>query len=554
LLSGVGGLLFKGREGGARTGTDPRGVQSQLRSGKGLDGRVRTQAESALGRDLSGVRVHTDEQANRLASQFNARAFTVGQDIAFGQGEYRPGSLIGDALIAHELAHVVQQSQAASGPAEALRMDGAASAFEQEADRAAVGTMLSMWTGKEDGISALPEMVFPRLRTGLRLQGCIRGCNGSSTELANAYSGKIPWTADLARQALNEYNGLSEADKATWVTTHYGTGALNNLLSALNAGDAMAGGSYNATLQSILQRVQRSGAIAQAATLGLASQADMAQAQATFMRARNTAAATAALPTVTTPTSAQVAAQQSGQVSATSIAPQTATLSVADELTWNLDAMTQVATFVTWVNTAHPSLSITAGNFRVDSRAVFDRGQNVIAFSDGGTVVVGRRFAEAVKANPAYVLSTVVHEMRGHEEYGPYGTAGSEYGLELYDQAAALMPGYTQPTGAGRTSEIDAYAYQETEIYALLIEAPYFTPVTTAHSHLSAINFDPVPAISSRIGIIKSQYEPRVAQSLVRGLLLRLRLDPRLTATQLAPFEQGVRNNFTATEAASILR
>jgi hypothetical protein len=67
---------------------------------------------SAFGYDFSGVRVHTGTKAASVATELNARAFTVGRDIAFGAGEYQPGTPIGDALIAHELAHVVQQGGA----------------------------------------------------------------------------------------------------------------------------------------------------------------------------------------------------------------------------------------------------------------------------------------------------------------------------------------------------------------------------------------------------------------------------------------------------------
>src|SRR5205085_4576514 len=97
-------------------------------------------------------------------------------------------------------------------------------------------------------------------------------------------------------------------------------------------------------------------------------------------------------------------------------------------------------------------------------------------------VMVGRPFVRYVEANPAYALSTVFHELRGHPEYGTYGAAGTEYGLTLYDRAAARMPGYVRPTGAGRTSEIDAYAYPETEIYSLLREFTYFVPLAPAHT------------------------------------------------------------------------
>ena len=67
--------------------------------------------EPRFGADFSGVKVHTDGQADGLNRSLHARAFTTGQDIFFRQGEYNPGSQQGKELLAHELTHVVQQKQ-----------------------------------------------------------------------------------------------------------------------------------------------------------------------------------------------------------------------------------------------------------------------------------------------------------------------------------------------------------------------------------------------------------------------------------------------------------
>jgi hypothetical protein len=90
------------------------------------------------------------------------------------------------------------------------------------------------------------------------------------------------------------------------------------------------------------------------------------------------------------------------------------------------------------------------------------------------------------------------------------------------------MPGYTQSAGAGRTSEIDAYAYQETEIYSLLRSLPYHTMLAPADAALQPNYADPEPTVRARIGLIKQQWEPRVSKALLRGLYQRLRLDPRI--------------------------
>jgi hypothetical protein len=66
--------------------------------------------EPRFGYDFSGVRVHADRAARDTAHAFSARAFTYGNDIVFGSGEYAPGTPSGRKLLAHELSHVVQQN------------------------------------------------------------------------------------------------------------------------------------------------------------------------------------------------------------------------------------------------------------------------------------------------------------------------------------------------------------------------------------------------------------------------------------------------------------
>ena len=74
---------------------------------------VRADAEARLGHDFSQVRVRSNEVE---ATRRHARAFTAGTDIVFGPGEYRPHSQEGQRLLAHELAHVVQQSRGGGSP------------------------------------------------------------------------------------------------------------------------------------------------------------------------------------------------------------------------------------------------------------------------------------------------------------------------------------------------------------------------------------------------------------------------------------------------------
>ena len=81
-------------------------------SGQPLDAETRAFFEPRFGRDFSGVRVHTDTAAASSAKAVNALAYTFGRDIVFDEGAYSPGSPTGKSLLAHELAHVMQQDHA----------------------------------------------------------------------------------------------------------------------------------------------------------------------------------------------------------------------------------------------------------------------------------------------------------------------------------------------------------------------------------------------------------------------------------------------------------
>lgn len=80
-------------------------------SGQALSSSELSYFEPRFGHNFSNVRVHRDARANSSASALQARAFTVGNDIVFGQGQWAPSTTAGRHLLAHELAHVVQQQK-----------------------------------------------------------------------------------------------------------------------------------------------------------------------------------------------------------------------------------------------------------------------------------------------------------------------------------------------------------------------------------------------------------------------------------------------------------
>ncbi|MEA1865830.1 MAG: DUF4157 domain-containing protein, partial [Euryarchaeota archaeon] len=113
----------------AEPSTVPPVVHEVLRSsGQPLDPNTRTFMEPRFGHDFSRVRVHTDTKAAESAQAVNALVYTVGQNIVFGAGRYTPQSSLGRQCLAHELTHVVQQSQTSGN--RASRIDAASSRYE----------------------------------------------------------------------------------------------------------------------------------------------------------------------------------------------------------------------------------------------------------------------------------------------------------------------------------------------------------------------------------------------------------------------------------------
>ena len=79
--------------------------------GQPLDAETRGFMESRFGYDFSRVRVHSGTAAEQSARDINANAYTVRQNIVFGAGQFAPHQSVGRTLLAHELAHVVQQGR-----------------------------------------------------------------------------------------------------------------------------------------------------------------------------------------------------------------------------------------------------------------------------------------------------------------------------------------------------------------------------------------------------------------------------------------------------------
>ncbi len=137
---------------------------SRLGPGQSPDAQTTARLGSALGTSIGDVRIHADANAGRLTEELGAAAFAVGRHVAFGPGRYQPGIPEGDALLAHEMAHVQQQR---GGISANERRSGSA-ALEAEADRIALAATAHLHGDDRGALS----QATASLKTGLTLTRC----------------------------------------------------------------------------------------------------------------------------------------------------------------------------------------------------------------------------------------------------------------------------------------------------------------------------------------------------------------------------------------------
>ena len=126
---------------------------------------VRAQMETRFGADFSAVRIHVNATAAESARTIGAAAYTVGRDIVFSAGRYQPHGSAGRQLLAHELAHVVQQSRGGSASPDAeARADHAADQVAQGrpvATQALGGAPVALQAQPDDHPAADAGLPFP---------------------------------------------------------------------------------------------------------------------------------------------------------------------------------------------------------------------------------------------------------------------------------------------------------------------------------------------------------------------------------------------------------
>jgi hypothetical protein len=517
-------VLFKRRDGGIASAADPQAVRSRLNEGRPLDAGVRGRMERAFGQSFGAVRVHTDSTAGSLAESLSARAFTVGSDVAFAADEYRPGSIAGDALIAHELAHTVQQT---GGSTQATGV------LEADADEAALGALTA-------------DRATVGHRTGVQLQRCNSGTAPPTPAPTPApppapekvFEDPTAWAVAGAPKAFQAYSALSDSQRRKAFEISYPSGHVGKALGALGRTNA-EDDKYFGSAQELLRWVEE----AETQKAFGAGEKAMVTKQADFLKSD---------PKVVS----------GGGWGGTKKTRWASLLSPA-QLDWKKRGYDAIKKMVTYAATAAPELKLADTTFELEFEEIDKIALGALATGGskpGKTLYVGFEFVAAVEVNPAYALSTVVHELYGHPTYD---TGGSSYAGELYKKAAA------EATAKGAklsdTEGGETYNYYQSEIYSLLKELPYWTKVSAAEagkkldvasktkSTLEDLNFDPRGSIVSWLSEIKARWEPSVGAALLAGFYKRISVDPTIQKMSVTEFESLVKKVF-GTKAADILK
>ncbi|MBL7745891.1 MAG: DUF4157 domain-containing protein, partial [Chitinophagaceae bacterium] len=201
-------------------------VTNQINSSKGsgisMDGYTQSFMQSRFGADFSDIKIHTGGEAIQMNRELNAKAFTVGNDIYFNEGQYNPNSNAGKHLLAHELTHTVQQGQN-SIRRQAIPQRTAAQQIATTLRSAAKGwgtdedAIFNALTGRTTAEIADIEAAFLALSGGETLEAMLRD-ELSGNDLSRALSllrGETP-SAEIARTLWDAMRGWGTDESAIY--------------------------------------------------------------------------------------------------------------------------------------------------------------------------------------------------------------------------------------------------------------------------------------------------------------------------------------------------
>jgi len=180
-------------------------------AGRALEPGTRTFFERRFDHDFSRVRVHADHAAASSARSAAAAAYTVGRDIVFGAGMYNPNSNEGRRLLAHELAHVVQQQRPSGGAAKPAQESDATAAAHRALDgeKAAVSLAAPVSMQRQPLTGPVPEVDLTESASPLLASAIgsvtLDGFDTGKADLSDSNQKKLARTVDTIFKLLKRY-------------------------------------------------------------------------------------------------------------------------------------------------------------------------------------------------------------------------------------------------------------------------------------------------------------------------------------------------------------
>ncbi len=350
-----------------------------------------------------------------------------------------------------------------------------------------------------------------------------------------------------AKAAIKEFEKLGPAARDAELTARYGSGdlavSLNKLgLTATGARSQAIDSDIADTVIGILRWVEETATRKHTGK----TDSEMAALQETFLLAKAKAKKPA----------------PAGWGGVSNAKTRWAGLSKAEKKSWTERGKKAITKMAAHCAANNPELGVAESSFELNFAGVDEASLGAIATVGsiaGKKIQVGFEFVVAVEMDPKYALSTVVHELYGHPGYDR--GADENYSRALYQKSIAAIPKKTVKDRTGTQT----YAYWPSEIYSLVKEFHYFTPVSaadqkttvtlpTSTTTMGAINYAPTGGggVKAHLNAMQRNWDATVLEGLLRGLYERFRHDPTIYGNSMNAFKTAVEEVFGADYAKRI--
>lgn len=534
IANGASATVSRSAGSGAAAAPGHAGELGLSSGGTPLDAGTRAFMEPRLGQDLGQVRLHTDDSADASARSLSARAYTLGNDIVFSKGQYDPQSTTGGTLLAHELAHVLQQRQGATGiqrdvtPEYALIEDRLTyGLFDWAITDGNCLDVLNLLATLSD--ADLADTVAAMDRDGL-LDRLMENISEDDQQVFAVLIGRI-----------NRHRSVSHT--GDWIISQLSYGAFDWAITDDDATRAfmVLRGLESQELRSVIAKMVNAGVYDR---LRDQLPEELVGQFAAFMTRlddirdefnalvdnqvdffRNQKDETGA------PISAGAVISQTVKDTGYGGAPATwDDLKPDEKKVWRRRAADAIA-----------AVKASAVGTQLDE--VLKRGELVFipeeaeknsayAYVSGtNKLYFGREWVRDAEKDPKNVWQSIAHELGGHEEFG------DTWSWAIMQAALArLTPDERAKALSGSNHVFSAYGYLETELYAELRELPHRVPGSGGDRPQ-----DDVPA---QLRKIKKAFSEQVALQIVIRLYYRVALDPRVTDEAKSLFYRSVQDVF----------